>query len=102
MNLLKQMCQIHSPSGEEFAMSQFLLNYVQKNQDKWKVKPTLHYGDGLQDNIIMVFGKNPKTAIFAHLDSIGFTVKIDVAIFENSLINDTGGMLDFNNNSLSD
>ena len=66
---------MHAPSGEEFAMSQFLLNYIIKNQNKWKVKPTLHYGDGFQDNIIMVFGKNPRTAIFSHMDSIGFTVK---------------------------
>ena len=32
MNLLKQLCKIHAPSGEELAMSQFLLNYIQKNQ----------------------------------------------------------------------
>ena len=75
MKLLKQMCKIHSLSGEEFKMTQFILNYIEKNQKDWQVKPTLHYGDGFQDNIIMVFGKNPKTAIFAHLDSIGFTVK---------------------------
>ena len=82
MNLLKQICKIHAPSGEELAMSQFLLNYIQKNQDKWKVKPTLHYGDGLQDNIIMVFGKNPRTAIFSHMDSIGFTVKYNNEIIK--------------------
>jgi len=75
MDLLKQMCKIHAPSGEELAMTKFLLNYINKNQIKWKIKPTLHYGDGLQDNIIMVFGKNPRTAIFSHMDSIGFTVK---------------------------
>jgi len=75
MKLLKQMCEIHAPSGEEFAMVQFLLEHIEENQHNWKVKPTLHYGDKFQDNLIMVFGKNPKTAIFAHLDSIGFTVK---------------------------
>jgi len=75
MKLLKQMCKIHSPSGEELAMSKFLLNYINKNKKKWKIKPTLHYGDGFQDNIIMVFGKNPRTAVFSHMDSIGFTVK---------------------------
>jgi putative aminopeptidase FrvX len=75
MDLLKKMCKIHAPSGEELAMTKFLLNYINKNQIKWKIKPTLHYGDGLQDNIIMVFGKNPRTAIFSHMDSIGFTVK---------------------------
>ena len=74
MKLLQQMCEVHAPSGEEFAMTNFLLNYINKNQKDWKVQPTLHYGDGFQDNIIMVFG-TPTTAIFSHLDSIGFTVK---------------------------
>ena len=74
MKLLQQMCEIHAPSGEEFAMRVFLLNYINENQNNWKVKPQLHYGNGLQDNIILVFGK-PRTAIFAHMDSIGFTVK---------------------------
>ena len=75
MKLLKQLCEIHAPSGEEFAITQFLLNYIEKNKKDWQVKPILHYGDGFQDNLIMVFVENPKTAIFAHLDSIGFTVK---------------------------
>ena len=74
MDLLKQMCKIHAPSGEELAMTKFLLNYINKNQKDWKGQPTLHYGEGFQDNIIMVFG-TPTTAIFSHLDSIGFTVK---------------------------
>ena len=74
MKLLQQMCKIHAPSGEEFAMTQFLLNYINKNRKDWKAQPTLHYGDGFQDNIVMVFG-TPTTAIFSHLDSIGFTVK---------------------------
>jgi len=74
MDLLKKMCKIHAPSGEELAMTKFLLNYINKNQKDWKDQPTLHYGDGFQDNIIMVFG-TPTTAIFSHLDSIGFTVK---------------------------
>ena len=74
MDLLKQMCKIHAPAGEELAMTEFLLNYIEENKSNWKVQPTLHYGDGFQDNLILVFGK-PRTAIFAHLDSIGFTVK---------------------------
>jgi putative aminopeptidase FrvX len=74
MKLLEELCNIHAPAGEEFTLTEFLLNYVTKNQTQWKVKPTLHYGKGFQDNIIMVFGK-PRTAVFAHLDSIGFTVR---------------------------
>jgi len=50
------------------------LDYIKSNQDSWKVKPELYYGDGFQDCIVLVFGK-PTTAIFAHLDSIGYTVK---------------------------
>lgn len=41
---------------------------------KWKVKPEIFHGDEFQDCIILKFGK-PRTAIFAHMDSIGFTVR---------------------------
>ena len=74
MELLKKMCEIHAPSGEEVTMKEFILEYIENNKNNWKVKPKLYYGKGFQDNLIMVFGK-PTTAIFAHLDSIGFTVK---------------------------
>lgn len=74
MELLKQMCEIHAPSGEEIAMTNFILNYIEENKEKWKIQPIIHTGKGFQDNIILVFG-TPRTAIFAHLDSIGFTVK---------------------------
>ena len=74
MELLKQMCEVHAPSGEESTMKKFILNYIEKNKNNWKVQPKLHYGRKFQDNLILVFG-NPNTAIFAHLDSIGFTVK---------------------------
>jgi putative aminopeptidase FrvX len=55
-------------------MKDFLLKYVQKEVKKWKVKPEIHAGEELQDCIILKFGK-PRTAIFAHMDSIGFTVR---------------------------
>ncbi len=74
MKLLKEMCSIHAPSGNEVAMTKFLLDYIKKNQKDWKVKPKIYSGDGFQDCIVLVFGK-PKTAIFAHIDSIGFTVR---------------------------
>ena len=35
----------------------------------WKVKPKIYSGDGFQDSIILSFGK-PKTAIYAHMDSL--------------------------------
>ncbi len=74
MKLLKEMCGIHAPSGNEVAMTKFLLDYIKKNQKNWKVKPKIFSGEGFQDCIVMVFGK-PRTAIFAHMDSIGFTVR---------------------------
>lgn len=72
--LLKQMCRIHAPAGNEVAMTDFLLNYIHVNKENWKVQPIIMAGEGLQDCIVLVFGK-PKTAIFAHIDSIGFTVR---------------------------
>lgn len=74
MKLLKEMCAIHAPSGNEGGMTKFLLNYIDKNKKNWKVKPKVYSGEGFQDCIVMVFGK-PRTAVFAHLDSIGFTVR---------------------------
>lgn len=72
--LLKEMVRIHAPAGDEAAMTNFILDYVNKNKETWKVSPTIYAGDGFQDSIVLVFGK-PRTAIFAHLDSIGFTVR---------------------------
>ncbi|WP_020526489.1 M20/M25/M40 family metallo-hydrolase [Flexithrix dorotheae] len=74
MELLKQLCKIQAPSGDEGPMKDFVLNYIKANQSDWKVQPQIIEGEEFQDCIILVFGK-PRTAIFAHLDSIGFTVK---------------------------
>ena len=74
LSLLKTMCAIHSPSGNEVGMKDFILDYVKKESKNWKHKPKVIHGKGFQDNIILVFGK-PRTAIFAHTDSIGFTVR---------------------------
>lgn len=70
---LHEMCQIHAPSGSEFLMTEFVLEFIEQNKKNWKVQPEILVGNDFQDSIILVFGK-PKTAIFAHLDSIGFTV----------------------------
>ena len=73
MKLLKQLCEIHAPAGSEFKMTEFLLDYIDKNKGSWKVQPEIISGDGFQDCILLVFGK-PTTAIFAHMDSIGYTI----------------------------
>lgn len=79
MELLKELCGIHAPSGNEIKMTNFLLNYIEKNKSSWKVRPEIFSGDGFQDCIMLKFGK-PTTAIFAHIDSIGFTVKYNKEI----------------------
>lgn len=75
MELLKELCAIRAVSGDESAMTDFVLNYIGETEKNWKVKPTIHHGGEFHENIILVFGKKPRTAIFAHLDSIGFTVR---------------------------
>jgi len=72
--LLKTLCGIHAPSGNEVAMKEFLLNYIQEHAASWKVQPQIIEGDEFQDCILLKFGE-PRTAIFAHMDSIGFTVR---------------------------
>lgn len=74
MKLLKQLCEIPAPSGGEGPMKDFLLKYIQKEKKNWKTKPQIIHGDLFQDCLILKFGK-PRTAIFAHMDSIGFTVR---------------------------
>lgn len=80
MELLKELCTVHAPSGDESKMTEFLLKYIKENKSSWKVEPKIVFGDGFQDNIVLVFGE-PRTAIFAHIDSIGYTVG-----YENNLI----------------
>ena len=81
MKLLKKLCSIHSPSGEENRISEFIIDYVKSNMHDWKVKPKIFSGDGFQDSIILSFG-TPRTAIYAHMDSIGFTVKYNNEIIK--------------------
>jgi putative aminopeptidase FrvX len=81
MKLLKKLCSIHAPSGEENNISEFIIKYVNSNMQNWKVKPKIYSGEGFQDCIILSFGK-PKTAIYAHMDSIGFTVKYNNEIIK--------------------
>jgi len=73
-SLLQEMCSIQAPAGDEAAMTKFVLNYIEANKANWKVQPEIFSGDGFQDCIVVKFG-TPRTAVFAHLDSIGYTVR---------------------------
>jgi putative aminopeptidase FrvX len=72
--LLKQLCEIHAPSGAESPVKEFIINYIKQQQKNWKHKPQIIQGEQFQDCLILKFGK-PRTAIFAHMDSVGFTVR---------------------------
>ena len=75
MHLLKTLCQFPAPSGEEAGLTAFIKEYVQAHGPAWRHPPLLiHDESRLQDCLLLVFGQ-PRTAVFAHLDSIGFTVR---------------------------
>jgi putative aminopeptidase FrvX len=74
MQLLRTLCQLPAPAGNEAALSRFVLDYVYQHQAEWQHQPQIIADERLQDCILLVFGQ-PRTAVFAHLDSIGFTVR---------------------------
>lgn len=76
MELLKKLTEIRSAASDEGPMRDFLIDYVKMNATNWAVQPELVYGSGFQDCLILVFGE-PRTAIYAHIDSIGFSVGYD-------------------------
>lgn len=76
MELLKELTSIRSAASDEGRMKEFILNYVADNVASWKCKPKVVEGRGFQDCVILVFGK-PRTAIYAHMDSIGFSTGYD-------------------------
>lgn len=80
MKLLQNLIDIHAPSGEEFRMKAFLQQYIRKEAPNWKHMPKVIDSDIIHDALILIFGE-PQTAIFAHMDSIGFTAR-----YENQLV----------------
>jgi putative aminopeptidase FrvX len=76
MDLLKKLTELRGASSDEGKVKDFIVEYVRENAINWTVNPEIIEGNGLQDCIILVFGK-PRTAIYAHMDSIGFTVGYD-------------------------
>ena len=81
MKLLKTLTAIRGASSDESEIKEFILSYILENQNKWKVQPKIFEGGAFQDNLILVFGE-PKTAIFAHTDSIGFSVAYDKMLYK--------------------
>ena len=74
MQLLHSLCRLPAPAGNEAALARFVLDYVRQQQATWQHQPQIIADDRFQDCVLLVFGQ-PRTAVFAHLDSIGFTVR---------------------------
>ncbi len=72
--LLKQLCEIHGPSGSEGEVKAFLLDYIKREKKNWKHEPEIIQGEEFQDCLVLRFGK-PRTALFTHMDTVGFTVR---------------------------
>lgn len=76
MKLLEKLASIRSAVSDESQISKFIIDYVTSESKNWKAQPEIIAGKGFQDCVILVFGK-PRTAIYAHLDSIGFSTGYD-------------------------
>ena len=74
MHLLHDLCRVPASSGDESLLTEYVLNYIRQHQANWSFRPEVLAGRELQNCIVLVFGQ-PRTAVFAHLDSVGFTVR---------------------------
>lgn len=75
-HLLRELCAIPGTSGDESGLRDFILDFVARQKSGWKHQPELFFGDGFQDNLVLVFGR-PRTAVYAHMDTVGYTVRYD-------------------------
>jgi hypothetical protein len=74
IELLKQLCEIHAPSGAETPLKNFLLHYFKSKKQAGNINSKSLRAKNFRIVLILKFGK-PRTAIFAHMDSVGFTVR---------------------------
>jgi len=61
-------------------MKEFILDYVRLHCRDWVVQPEIIHGPEFQDCLMLRFGQ-PRTVIFCHMDSVGFTVR-----YQNQLV----------------
>jgi putative aminopeptidase FrvX len=73
-DFLKELLLIPSVSGDESEVALGLLNFINQRKSNWKVIPEIFHGDEFHDCILLRFG-TPRTAVFAHFDTIGFMVR---------------------------
>jgi putative aminopeptidase FrvX len=70
LDLLWKLLQIDSPAGDEGAMADWLVAEIETNMPSVRV-------ERIGDSVIAVRGKAPTVAVFAHIDTIGFTLGYD-------------------------
>lgn len=80
MKLLFDLLNLQGVSGDESQTSNFLTEYILERKKEWDVLPEVFYGDDFHDCILLKFGV-PTTAIFSHMDTIGFMSR-----YENQLV----------------
>ncbi len=80
MKFLFELLSKHSVSGDESELAGFIFDYVLKRASSWKVRPTVYFGEEFHDCLLLKFGE-PKTAVFAHIDTVGFMTR-----YENQLV----------------
>jgi putative aminopeptidase FrvX len=73
-DFLKELLTIPSVSGDESEFMSELLHGIHKRKSNWKVAPEIFSGEAYHDCILLKFG-TPRTAVFAHVDTIGFMVR---------------------------
>jgi len=76
MKLLEDLVEIRAAASDEGVMKDFIIKYIEENKASWICQPKIIEGKGFQDCVILVFG-DPSTAIYAHMDSIGFSTGYD-------------------------
>lgn len=74
MKFLTEILNIQAVSGDESEFSKFLINTINKRRVTWKVSPEIFSGEAFHDCILLKFG-NPRTAVFAHMDTVGFMAR---------------------------
>ena len=80
MKLLFDLLSLYSVSSDESRITDYILDYVFKRSPSWKVQPEFFFGEDFHDCLLLKFG-NPSTAIFAHVDTVGFMTR-----YQNQLI----------------
>ncbi|UJP65589.1 M20/M25/M40 family metallo-hydrolase [Mongoliitalea daihaiensis] len=72
--LLHELAKIKSTSGDESSFTKYVIDFINKRKETFKVLPEVYADEKFYGNILLKFGK-PRTAVFAHLDTIGFMVR---------------------------